>query len=344
MVTTLPRPDAAGTPDVGRIAALLAELRAAGAAVEGEEWLAGGLAGDPDAPLTALTSSERPLSALDSAGVGFLTPMISFLEEPLDRLRGDPDAVSAGAAEFAAAGREATSVADDYRSTVGAETSGWSGRAASDYVKAGTELADGVLSIAETSLTSAKALIAAGEAVAKVVAAVTGHVAEAVAKITPVITEALAAAPATFGHSLAVAIPRCVEIAVDYAGRIAAKLAELLTSGENLIKLVEGALGVLKVVKEVVRFIGEQSRTGGSTGEPVDPATPEATDKAADLPATAQPTAAGRPATAGTAPARLGTGQPAAAQPERTPAQPSAAASTTPQPVAVHPTTPEEPA
>lgn len=297
MVTTLPRSDAAGTPEVGRIAALLAELRAAGAAVEGKEWLSGGLAGDPDAPLDALTSSERPLSALDSAGVGFLTPMISFLEEPLDQLRGDPDAVSAGAAQFDAAGREATSVADDYRSTAGAETSAWSGEAASDYLKAGTELADGVLSIAETSLTSAKALIAAGEVVAKVVTAVTGYVAEAVAKITPIITEALAAAPATFGQSLAVAIPQCVQIAVDYAGRIAGKLAELLSSGENLIKLVEGALGVLKVVKEVVKFIGEQSQAGGSTGEPGKPVKPTATD----VPATAQSTAALPTATAPTA-------------------------------------------
>ncbi|MEV8443648.1 YbaB/EbfC family nucleoid-associated protein [Actinosynnema sp. NPDC051121] len=38
-------------------------------------------AGDPDAPLGAMNPTERPLSALDGAGVGVLTPMISFLEE-----------------------------------------------------------------------------------------------------------------------------------------------------------------------------------------------------------------------------------------------------------------------
>jgi hypothetical protein len=269
MVTTLPRPEPAATsPDAGRIAALLAELRSVGAAVDGRQWLSGGLAGDPDAPLDAMNSTERPLSALDGAGVGFLTPMISFLEEPLDRLRGNPDSVSSGAGEFDSAGRDATSVADEYRSSAAGETSEWSGPSASDYLKTGTELADGILSIGETALTSAKAMIAAGEVVAKVVAAVTELIAEAVGKITPIITEALAAAPATFGQSLAVAIPECVGIAAEYGGKIAGKLAELLASGENLIKLVEGALGVLKVVKEAVSFIGEQSQSGpGESGK-----------------------------------------------------------------------------
>ncbi|WP_181320047.1 WXG100 family type VII secretion target [Saccharothrix carnea] len=281
-MTTLPRPESAVTPpaavaappgadtpspDAGQIAALLAELRSVSAAVDNKEWLSGGLAGDPDAPLGAMSSTERPLSALDSAGVGFLTPMISFLEEPLGRLRGDPDSVSSGAGEFDSAGRDATSLAEEYRSTAAAETSEWSGQSASDYLKTGTELADGILSIGETALTSSKAMIAAGEVVAKVVTAVTQLIAEAVAKITPIITQALAAAPATFGQSLAVAIPQCVQIAVEYGGKIAGKLAELLASGENLIKLVEAALGVLKVVKEAVSFIGEQAQAGASSGD-----------------------------------------------------------------------------
>ncbi|MCC8246099.1 WXG100 family type VII secretion target [Saccharothrix luteola] len=265
-MTTLPR---TGTPssDAGRIAALLAELRSVSAAVVSREWVSGGLAGDPDAPIGAMTSTERPLSALDSAGVGFLTPLISFLEEPLDQLRGDPDSVSSRAGEFDSAGQDATSVAEEYRSSAAQETSEWTGQAGTDYLTAGTELADGILSIGETALTSGKALIEAGEVVAKVVAAVTRLITEAIAEITPIITQALAAAPATFGQSLAVAIPQCVQIAVEYGGRIAGKLAELLTSGENLIKLVEGALGVLKVVKEIVSSIGEQSQSGAPSGD-----------------------------------------------------------------------------
>ncbi|MBP2336060.1 uncharacterized protein YukE [Saccharothrix coeruleofusca] len=265
MTTALDRPAA-------RIGDLLTGLRATGEAISGKQWLSDELAGGPAAPLDALGSTERPLSALDEAGFGFLTPLISFLEEPLDRLRGDPDAVAGGAAEFDRAAGEATAVAEEYRSSAGDQTDQWSGSAASDYLRTGTELADGVLSIAETSLTAAKALIGAGEVVAQVVATTTGLIAEAVAEIGPIMAKAVAEAPATFGQSLAVAIPQCVRIAVDCGVRIAAQLAALLTSGENLIKLIEGALGVLGVVKEVLSFISERSE---STTPDTDPTSEE---------------------------------------------------------------------
>jgi hypothetical protein len=258
MTSTLPRSEA--EPDVVRINALLAQLRLTRGAVDEREWLSAELAGEPAVPLGALGSTTRPMSAMDSAGVGFLVPMISFLEEPLDQLRGDPDAVSAGAGEFDGAARGATSVADEYRESAGAETSTWSGQAGSDYLRTGADLADGILSVAETSLTSAKAMIGAGEVVAQVLDIVTRLVAEAVGRIVPIMTEAVAAAPATFGQSIAVAIPRCVRIAVDHAGQIAGKLAALLASGENLVKLVDAALGVLQIVKEALSFIGEQSQ------------------------------------------------------------------------------------
>lgn len=252
------------TLDAGTINALLTELRTANSAIENDEWLDKGLAGEPKADLGELGKTQKPLNALDSAGAGFLTPMISFLEEPLNQLRGNPDGVQRGAGEFGKAGTAARSLAEDYRSKATSETSGWSGQSATDYAKAGKELADGVLSVAETALTSAKALIKAGEVVAQVVAAVTKIITEALAKIVPIITQAIASAPATFGQSIAVAIPQCVQIAVDAGVQIAGKLAELLASGENLIKLVEGALAVLQVVKKSLSVIGDKADTGSA--------------------------------------------------------------------------------
>jgi uncharacterized protein YukE len=269
--TTLPPTDEQA-PDAVRINALLAELRVTGKAVDNREWLSAELAGEPAVSLDALGSTASPLSALDGAGVGFLTPMISFLEEPLHQLRGDPDSVSSGAGEFDGAGQSAAAVGEEYRSAAGRETSEWSGESASSYQQTGTDLADGILSIAETSLTSAKAMIGAGEVVAQVIDVVTRLVTEAVGKIVPIMTEAIAAAPATFGQSIAVAIPQCVQIAVDCGVQLAAKLGALLSSGENLIKLIDGALGVLAIVKEGMKFIGEQSQGGGTpspaTSEP----------------------------------------------------------------------------
>ncbi len=252
------------TQDAGTINALLGELRTATHAIDNNSWLDKGLAGEPKADLRELSSTQKPLTALDSAGAGFLTPMISFLEEPLNQLRGNPDGVRQGAGEFEKAGTGASSLAEDLRSKAGSETSGWSGQSATDYAKTGKEIADGVLSVAETALTSAKALIKAGEVVAQVVAAVTKIITEALGKIVPIITQAIASAPATFGASLAMAIPQCVQIAVEAGVQIAGKLAELLASGENLIKLVEGALAVLQVVKKALSVIGDKAEGGSA--------------------------------------------------------------------------------
>lgn len=270
MTTTLARNEKADDAEPARIGDLLAQLRDTRQAVDGRSWLSPELAGLPAAPLGTLGSTGSPLSALDGAGVGFLTPMVSFLEEPLHQLRGDPGPVSSGAGELDGAARDGTSVAQEYRSATKADTGQWSGKAASDYLKTGTDLADGILSIAETSLTSAKSIIGAGEVVAQVVAAVTEHVNTAVDQIVPIMTTALAQAPATFGASVAEAIPHCVGIATEQAAQIATKLGALLASGDNLIKLIDAAVGIVKIVKEVMSFIGKQSQGGGSTAKPGD--------------------------------------------------------------------------
>lgn len=265
--TTAPeQPTAApGEPDAAEINTLLAELRVAKNAVDNREWVSAGLAGGPAAPVEAISSTGSPLAALDSSGMGFLTPMVSFLEEPLGELRGDPSSVTSGAGEFDRAGQDGTAVAEEYRSTAAGQTSEWSGQAGQDYLNKGIELADGILSIAETSLTSAKAMIGAGEVVATAVAEVTRLINEAVGQIVPIMSQAIAAAPVTFGQSIAAAIPECVAIAANYAGQIAAKMGELLLSGENLLKLIDGAVAVLKIVKQVLTFIGKQSQSGASS-------------------------------------------------------------------------------
>ncbi|EME63729.1 hypothetical protein [Amycolatopsis decaplanina] len=243
----------------------LANLRVARDSVGAKEWLSPELSGEPAVSLDMLGSTASPLSALSSAGCDFLTPMISFLEEPLGQLRGEPESVSAPSGEHDKVSRSANSVADAYGSTAENETSEWSGGAKQNYTATATKLADGIKTVAESAATNAKAIIAAGEVVAQAVDIVTRLITEAVGRIVPIMTRAIAAAPATFGASIAEAIPECVAIAVDHGGRIAAKLGELLVSGENLVKLLEGVAGVLDVVEKGLTVIGEAA--GGASAD-----------------------------------------------------------------------------
>lgn len=261
---TAGRQKANSSPSAADMSTALADLRVAGNSIGNRDWLSAEIAGEPVVSLGTLGSTANPLSALASAGCDFLTPIISFLEEPLQQLRGEPNSVSEPAGQHDSAASSAASVADDYRSTVDGETSGWSGNSKQNYTDTASKLVDGVKSVAEAAATNSAALTAAGQVVAQVADIVTRLVTEAVGKIVPIMTEAIAAAPATFGASIAQAIPECVSIAVDYGGRIAAKLSALLASGENLMTLVQGAAAALDVANKGLTAIGQLAGAGSS--------------------------------------------------------------------------------
>jgi uncharacterized protein YukE len=247
---------------------LLADLTSASDAVQRKDWLSAGLSG-AGAALDVLGSAASPLSALGGAGLGWFTQFVSFLEEPLGQLRGNPGSVSSSAQGFDGAGQQVASLARSYRQSTGTETSDWSGSAASAYRNSGAQHADGIAALGQASTTVASAIAGAGEVVAQAIEIVTQLVTEAVAKIIPIMTQAVAAAPATFGQSIAAAIPQCVQIAVEYGQKILEKLAALLASGQNLLKLVQGAQAVVQTVKEVLTQISQQSTQGqGSTDQP----------------------------------------------------------------------------
>jgi hypothetical protein len=248
-------------------AQLVVDLRATGDAVRGMGWVAPGL-GVPGAPLGLLGSSLNPLSGLAAAGLGWFMPLVSFLGEPLTQLQGgDGASVSSGAGDFAGAGRDLGGVADAYRGSTSAQTSAWSGQAAGQYRDAGARHADGVAGLGAASSTTGDAIIGAGQVVAQAIAEVTELIAEAVGQIVPIMTQAMARAGETFGQSVVEAIPPCVGIAVEYAMRIAAKLAALLASGENLLKLVRGGMAAVELINQALTSISQQSITGDASAE-----------------------------------------------------------------------------
>jgi uncharacterized protein YukE len=255
-------------------AQLVVDLRATDDAVRAKGWVAPGL-GVPGAPLGLLGSTLNPLSGLAAAGLGWFMPLVSFLGEGLTQLQGGNGAsVTSGARDFGDAGQDIAGVADSYRASTSAQTSSWSGAAASQYRDAGAQHADGVAGLGQASTTTGSAIIGAGQVVAQAIAEVTELIAEAVSQIVPIMTQAIARAPETFGQSVVEAIPPCVGIAVEYALRIAAKLAALVASGENLLKLVQGAMAVVDLIKQALSGISQQSirpdaepNPGGGAGQ-----------------------------------------------------------------------------
>ncbi|MCT2587223.1 WXG100 family type VII secretion target [Actinophytocola gossypii] len=246
-------------------AQLAAELRATDEAVRAKGWVSPGL-GVPGAPLGLLGSTLNPLTGLAAAGLGWFAPLVSFLGEPLTQLQGGESAsITSGAQDFGDAGRDVAGVAGSYKDSTSAQTSDWSGTAATEYRDSAARHADGVAGLGEASNTVGSAIIGAGQVVAQAIAEVTQLIAEAVSQIVPIMTQAVARAGETFGQSVVEAIPPCVGIAVSYALRIAGKLAALVASGQNLLKLVQGGLAVVDLIKQALTSISHQSITADAS-------------------------------------------------------------------------------
>jgi hypothetical protein len=249
-------------------AQMAADLTSTNGAVVGNGWVSPGLGGSGGS-LGLLGSTSDPLSGLASAGFGWFTSLVSFLGDGLTQLQGGNAAsVTSGSQNFGNAGQSITNLASSYGASTSAQTASWTGTAATDYRNAAAQHATGVAGLGAASTTTGSAIIGAGQVVAEAIAQVTELISEAVAQIVPILSQAVARASQTFGESIVEAIPPCVGIAVEYAARIAAKLAALLASGQNLLKLVQGALGVVDLIQQALSSISQQSTQAGTQPTP----------------------------------------------------------------------------
>jgi hypothetical protein len=240
-------------------AQMVADLTSTNGAVVGNGWVSSELGGSGGS-LSLLGSTSDPLSGLASAGLGWFTPLVSFLSDGLGQLQGgNPASVTSGSQDFSGAGQNITSLAGSYGDSTTAQTANWTGTAATDYRTAGAQHATGVAGLGTASTTVGSSIIGAGQVVAQAISEITELISEAVAQIVPILTQAVARAQQTMGESIVEAIPPCVGIAVEYALRIASKLAALLASGQNLLKLVQGALGVVDLIQQALSSISQQS-------------------------------------------------------------------------------------
>ncbi|MER5391068.1 hypothetical protein [Saccharopolyspora sp. NPDC002686] len=283
----------------------LEQLKSTIAAVRDRSWLSGGLSGS-NPGVESLGSTSSPLSALSDSGFGFLTGSVSFLEEPLQQLAGDPSTISSGSQGFQDSGRNVSSVADSYQQSIGPETSGWSGDAAAGYLKTGAELVDGIAGLGDASVALAEAATGAGEAAAKALQEVTTLITEATGKIIMIMQQALAAAQATFGASVAAAIPQAVQVAAEYGGRIVAVMQQLLSSAQGLMKHVATTTKAVTALTDAISAISDlcQQSTGssGSTATSGTTPTSSSTSMSGTLPTSRTSATSGSTGTSSTTP------------------------------------------
>lgn len=234
------------------ITQLLSDLESTTTAVQNNDWVTAGLDGATSA-LDLLGSGSDPLSGIANAGFGFLTELVSFLAAPLKTLAGDPSSVSSSSQGLHGAGQNLSSMAGSYQQSSSSQTSSWSGAAASGYQNTSKQLADELRAIGKASAGVASAMSGASEVIGKATAIITQYVNEATAEINTIMAQAMATAQVTGGASVAAAIPQCVQVAARYGGQIAEKMGVLLSSSQNLAKLVMALLKSLEAVNTAIK-------------------------------------------------------------------------------------------
>jgi uncharacterized protein YukE len=245
---------------------LLAQIHETAAAVRGRSWASPELSGGTGG-LGNLAGGTDPVAGLSSAGLGWFAPFVSFLSQPSSVLQGNPGPVSTGSSGFAQGGQAVSGLASQYQQAASTETKGWTGDASSAYQGTSTQILDSISSLAEAAYSMSDAIAGAGEVVGQAVGIITQLGGEAIGQIVPIMSQAVAAAPLTGGQSIAAAIPQCVAIATNYGQQMLAKLAALLASGQNLLKLVKGALAVVQLVTKALKQLGQQSTSGGGSSQ-----------------------------------------------------------------------------
>lgn len=280
---------------------LLTELSTLSSAVLNREWSTGGLATmSKPGDFGALTSSANPLAGLAGAGVGMLTPHVSFLAKPLDEFRGDSGAVSAPAQGMATAAADIRALADTFRQTSTTETSAWTGEAADGHRITSAQFAEGITAIAEAAKTISGAIIGAGEEVVAALTKIIQEIGAAVAEMVPVMARGIANAPLTMGASIGEAITECVGIASRHGAEIAKVMANLLANGMNLLKLVNMVLTIVHAVSQLLQKLVKLAE-GGGTPAPKD-TPPKSPEPGTTTTQPGRPAGTGAPASANAAP------------------------------------------
>lgn len=236
---------------------LLADVQKTSAAIQGGDWLAGGMSGG--GAIGALGQVASPLIAVAEAGFGFVMPLIQFLDEPLQLLQGDPGAITSSAQNLDSTGQSVSSLADNYQQAAATQTTNWSGPAATGYQGTSADQSTGMATLGQASTGLSSAASGGGAAVAETLVEVASLIAQATTEIIAVCTEASSSSAASFGGSWAEAIPHIVAIAVQYGTEIAGKMAELLSSAQNLAGLVQSVLSAVSSAEQLITQFTQSS-------------------------------------------------------------------------------------
>lgn len=231
--------------------------------------------------LGLLGAAMSPLSTLASAGIGWLIEHIEFLEDALEALTGDPEAITAQAQTWRNIAKQVRDSAGQYDNQAKTVLTTWNGHGAAGYSATSGAFGQSLHATADGAEGAASAIEQAG----MLVGVERGLIRDLISEFSGwMIVEAgiaLASSWCTFGASIAVFTGFAVGQAVKLGSTIANKLSALATKLDDLSQLVSKMSGSFDQLAGGIKQLGtkvDNAATSLSTK----------VDNAATMPANAQ--------------------------------------------------------
>ncbi|MFD7655776.1 WXG100 family type VII secretion target [Actinosynnema sp. NPDC059797] len=248
---------------------LIGDVQGTVAAVERGDWVQAGL-GMANTAMGIVGLAANPLSGFLSAGFSWAIQHVDFLREPFDALLGSPQAIQRMSDSWLSASRQIESIVADYRRTSVEETRNWTGRSADGYRAASKKHSAGLETLAKATKGISQAAKGAGELVATVRKTIMDLIGQAVSDMVMKIIQWLAASFLTFGAAIAAAISDIVQMACNYAKKLADFLQKLGNSLKKLIDLIKTVSQIAQTAKQVLQAITamtSSNRGGGGLNQ-----------------------------------------------------------------------------
>ncbi|MCG8917402.1 hypothetical protein L6E12_16575 [Actinokineospora sp. PR83] len=229
--------------------------------------------GGAGAVVDVVSSLANPLSAVASAGVGWLLEHVDFLREPLDALLGDPDEINANVDQLKQAALEMKVIAQEHREDLGSAAD-WGGESGEAFHGSMDRLAAEFEALGKTMDGTASIYALSGMLVCELRSLVFGWISDLIGELVAGALIAAASAAPTFGGSIAAYAGYAGVRGATMATKIAGRLGKLGSAmGRMGGRLTELGAKMDELAKGLERF-GTVVEVGGYAKGAYDAAQP----------------------------------------------------------------------
>jgi hypothetical protein len=221
------------------------------------DWLQAGMDVATDG-LDLLGAAMDPLGTLVSAGVGWLIEHISFLKDGLDKLAGNPEAVTAKALTWQNVAKQLTETANSYEKTAsGIGETYKEGDGAAAYQATAKSYADSLRGAAGHARGASNAMQVGAAIVGTERGLIRDLISSFVGELIIKAAAALATSWCTLGGTVAAFIADTVLEGAALAEKISTRIAKIVEKLETLAKSAGKSKGIIEAAANGLKKVGK---------------------------------------------------------------------------------------